>query len=82
MERYHSKDLLAKVEIDDEKILYSVWNEDRCERNETDLLSDMLAFSKNGKLIKVIGKKENDVTFVLGEPSELTRLAEFLKKGY
>ena len=80
MERYHSKDLLAKVEIDDEKILYSVWNEDRCERNETDLLSDMLAFSKNGKLIKVIGKKENDVTFVLGEPSELTRLAEFLKK--
>lgn len=57
-ERYHSKELLAKVEINDEKIFYSVWNGNICERNEEYFLSDMLAFFRDGRLIKLIGKEK------------------------
>ncbi len=77
--RYHSKELLVKVEINDEKIFYSVWNRNICERNEEYFLSDMLAFSENGNLIKVTGKEEKDKVYIIVEPSERIRLAQFLK---
>lgn len=78
-ERYHSKELLAKVEINDKKIFYSVWNGNICERNEEYFLSDMLAFFRDGRLIKLIGKEKNVTIYIIEDSAELIRLEQFLK---
>ncbi|WP_305151802.1 hypothetical protein [uncultured Dubosiella sp.] len=79
IDHYHSEDLSAEIEIDEEKINYSIWNKEDCVRQDEYLLSNLLMFSRQGKLMKIVGRDDNTMIYVMGQMSELTNLAEFLK---